>query len=76
VPEDFETFLRLWIVENIHPLAPNTDESDRDREARRIADELVQPATVKGFYGELVEAAKPYGDVIGFVRDKMGPNTG
>lgn len=76
MPEDFETFLRLWVVENIHPPAPNTGQSDRDRLARRIADELVEAATVHGFYGELIEAAKPYGDVVGFVRDKLGPNTG
>jgi hypothetical protein len=40
-----------------------------------MADELVEAATVKGFYGELVEVAKPYGDVVGFVRNKLGPKT-
>jgi uncharacterized membrane protein affecting hemolysin expression len=35
------------------------------------ADELTEDATHAGFYGELVEAVKPYGGVAGFVRSKF-----
>jgi hypothetical protein len=35
------------------------------------ADELTEDATHAGFYGELVEAVKPYGGVAGVVRSKF-----
>jgi hypothetical protein len=38
---------------------------------REQADELTDAAAITGFYGELVEAAKPYGGVAGFVRNKF-----
>ena len=47
MPETFETFLRIWIAENIGSLGSQTD-----------VDELEKAATIKGFYGELAEAAR------------------
>ncbi|MGB6556067.1 MAG: hypothetical protein WBE96_01450 [Pseudolabrys sp.] len=47
MPETFETFLRIWIAENIGSLGSQTD-----------ADELEKAATIKGFYGELAETAR------------------
>jgi len=38
---------------------------------RLRADELTEDATTGGFYGELVEAAKPYSGVEGYVRSKL-----
>jgi hypothetical protein len=71
MPEDFETFLRLWIAENIHSQGGHADPAYLNQIVRRLADELVEAATTEGFYGELAEAAKPYGGVAGFVRDKF-----
>jgi hypothetical protein len=68
--ENFETFLRFWIAENIHPL-DRTDPRDRDQIVHSRARELASAATTAGFYGELVEAAHPYGGVEAFVRDKL-----
>jgi hypothetical protein len=66
--ENFETFLRFWIAENIRPLAPT---ESLDDVARSRAKELEGAATTAGFYGELDEAAHPYGSVEGLVRDKF-----
>ena len=38
---------------------------------RLRADELVEDAKTAGCYGELVEAAKPYGGAEGYVRSKF-----
>ena len=38
---------------------------------RVLGDELIEEATVQGFYGEVVEAAKPYGSVEGYVRHEL-----
>jgi len=38
---------------------------------RLRADELTEDAATAGFYGELVEAAKPYSGVEGYVRSKL-----
>ena len=65
--ENFETFLRFWIAENIRPLGPS---ESLDDVVRSRAKELQRAATTAGFYGELDEAAHPYGSVEGFVRDK------
>ena len=63
--EKFETWLRVWIAENLSA-------ADRaDTWVRLRADELAQDATHAGFYGELVEAAKPYRGVEGYVRSKL-----
>jgi hypothetical protein len=35
------------------------------------ADELEKAATIKGFYGELAEAARPYGGIEGYVQHKF-----
>ena len=67
--ESFETFLRIWTAENIHSLTNHA--GDWDFIVRRTADELTDAATIAGFYPELVEAAHPYGGVVGFVRNKF-----
>jgi hypothetical protein len=69
MPESFETFLRIWMAENIHSL--NDYAGDWNFIVGRNADELTEAATIAGFYGELVEAAHPYGGVEGFVRNKF-----
>jgi hypothetical protein len=69
MPESFETFLRIWTAENIHPLADHG--GDWNSIVRRTADELTDAAAIAGFYGELVEAVKPYGGVAGFVQSKF-----
>jgi hypothetical protein len=71
MPETFETFLRIWIAENISSLGDHTDPSDWKFIVRRKSDELTEAATISGFYGELVEAAQPYGGVVGYVRYKF-----
>jgi hypothetical protein len=35
------------------------------------ADELEKAATIKGFYGELAEAARPYGGIEGYVQHQF-----
>ena len=45
------------------------------------ADELEKAATIKGLYGELAEAARPYGGIEGYVRHQFeqanrGPKVG
>jgi hypothetical protein len=35
------------------------------------ADELEKAATIKGFYGELVEAVRPYGGIEGYVQHQF-----
>jgi hypothetical protein len=35
------------------------------------ADELEKVATIKGFYGELVEAVRPYGGIEGYVQHEF-----
>ena len=49
------------------PADPNYPESM----IRVLGDELIEEATVQGFYGEVVEAAKPYGGVEGYVRHEL-----
>lgn len=68
--ENFETFLRFWTVEHLQSL-DQTDPSDLDHMVHSQAKELASAATTAGFYGELVEAAHPYGGVEGFVRSKL-----
>jgi hypothetical protein len=70
MPENFETFLRIWIAENIYSVS-GRQSGYVDHIVRQTADELVDAATVEGFYGELAEAAKPYGGVAGLVRNKF-----
>jgi hypothetical protein len=55
MPEDFETFLRVWIAENIGSLGSQIDATNLKYILRVKADELEIAATIKGFYGELVE---------------------
>ena len=66
--ENFETFLRFWIAENIRPLGPA---ESLDNAVRSRAKELEAAATTAGFYGELDEAVRPYGSIEGLVRDKF-----
>jgi hypothetical protein len=56
LPETFETFLRIWIAENIGTLGSQTDATNLKYILRVRADELVKAATIKGFYGELAAA--------------------
>ena len=46
--ESFETFLRIWIAENIHSLTDHA--GDWNFIVRRTADELTDAATIAGFY--------------------------
>ena len=57
MPETFETFLRIWIAENIGSLGSQTD-AKFEIYLRVRADELEKAATIKGFYGELAETAR------------------
>ena len=68
--ENFETFLRFWIAENIRTL-DGSDPGALDDLVRSRAKDLEAAATSAGFYGELDEAVHPYGSVEGFVRDKF-----
>ena len=58
MPETFETFLRIWIAENIGSLGSQTDATNLKYILRVRADELEKAATIKGFYGELAETAR------------------
>jgi len=71
MPETFETFLRIWIAENIGSLGIQTDATNLKYILRVRADELEKAATIKGFYGELAEAARPYGGIEGFVQHQF-----
>jgi len=68
--ENFETFLRFWIAENIRTL-DGPEAGALDDLVRSRAKDLEAAATTAGFYGELDEAVHPYGSVEGFVRDKF-----
>ena len=70
MPEiSFETFLRVWIAER--HTAARTDTNYPESMICVLGDELIEEATVQGFYGEVVEAAKPYGSVEGYVRHEL-----
>ena len=45
--------------------------SNRNGKVPCAADELIEDATHAGFYGELVEAVKPYGGAEGYVGSKL-----
>ena len=49
MPETFETFLRIWIAENIGSLGSQTDPTNLEYVLRVRADELEKAATSKGF---------------------------
>ena len=66
--ENFETWLLIWTAANLGSFREGDDLSVW---VRLRADELTQDATHAGFYGELVEAAKPYGGAEGYVRSKF-----
>jgi hypothetical protein len=66
--ENFETWLMIWTAANLVSFREGDDLSTW---VRLRADELVEDATTAGFYGELVEAAKPFGGVDGYVRSKL-----
>jgi hypothetical protein len=68
MPETFETFMRIWIAENVGSLGSQTDATNLKYILRVRADELEKAATIKGFYGELAEAARPYGGIEGYVQ--------
>jgi hypothetical protein len=68
--ENFETFLRFWIAENIRPL-DDPNPGTLDDIVRSRAKDLQAAATTAGFFGELDEAVHPYGSVEGFVRGKF-----
>ena len=71
MPETFETFFRIWIAENIGSLGSQTDATNLKYILRVRADELEKAATIKGFYGELTEAVRPYGGIEGYVRHQF-----
>ena len=71
MPENFETFLRIWVAENISSLGSQTDATNLKYILRVRADELEKAATIKGFYGELAEAARPYGGIEGYVQHRF-----
>ena len=71
VPETFETFLRIWIAENIGSLGSQTDPTNLEFILRVRADELEKAATSKGFYDELAEAVRPYGGIEGYVQHQF-----
>ena len=71
MPVSFETFLRFWIAENIQAGADRIDPKALDSMVRLLSDQLTEDATVNGFYREVVEAAKPYGGVQGYVRHEL-----
>jgi hypothetical protein len=71
MPETFETFLRSWIAENVDSLGSQTDATNLKYILRVRADELEKAATIKGFYGELAEAARPYGGIEGYVQHQF-----
>jgi hypothetical protein len=71
MPETFETFLRIWIAENIDPLGSQIDATNLKYILRVKADELEKAATSKGFYGELAEAVRPYGGIEGYVQHQF-----
>ena len=71
MPETFETFLRIWIAENIGSLGSQTDATNLKYILRVRADELENAATIKGFYDELAEAARPYGGIEGYVQHQF-----
>ena len=54
--ENFETWLTIWTAANLGSFREGDDLSVW---VRLRVDELTQDATHAGFYGELVEAAKP-----------------
>jgi len=66
--ENFETWLLIWTAANLGSFREGDDLSVW---VRLRADELTQDATHAGFYGELVEAAKPYGGVEGYIQNKL-----
>ena len=66
--ENFESWLLIWTAANLGPLREGDDVSTW---VRLRADELTEDATTAGFYGELVEAVKPYGGAEGYVRSKL-----
>jgi hypothetical protein len=71
MPETFETFLRIWIAENIGSLGGQIDPTNLTYILRVRADELEKAATTRGFYGELAEAARPYGGIEGYVQHQF-----
>ena len=60
--ENFGTWLLIWTAANLGSFREGDDLSVW---VRLRADELTEDATTAGFYGELVEAAKPYRGVEG-----------
>jgi len=66
--ENFETWLLIWTAAN---LGSFREGDDLRTWVRLRGDELTEDATMAGFYGELVEAAKPYGGIDGYVRSKL-----
>jgi hypothetical protein len=71
MPETFETFLRIWIAENIGSLGAQIDATNLKYILRVKADELEKAATTKGLYGELAEAVRPYGGIEGYVQHQF-----
>jgi hypothetical protein len=69
MPETFEAFLRIWIAENIGTLGIQINATNLKYILRVKADELEKAATIKGFYGELVEAV--HCQTIGSLRPRV-----
>jgi hypothetical protein len=68
MPETFETFLRIWIAENIGSLGAQIDATNLKYILRVKADELEKAATTQGLYGELAEAVRP---IEGYVQHQF-----
>ena len=57
MPENFETFLRVWIAENIGSLGTQTDASNLEYISRVRADELEKAARIEGYVQHQLEQA-------------------
>jgi hypothetical protein len=70
-PKASKRFLRIWVAENVGSLGSQTDATNLKYILRVRADELEKAATIKWFYGELSEAARPYGGIEGYVQHQF-----
>jgi hypothetical protein len=67
--QTFEEFLRNWIDQEIVALGPRIDPSDVEFIVKRRASELTEIARDRAWRAPLIEKARPYGDVVDYVRE-------
>ena len=67
--QTFDEFLSAWIKEWIVALGPRVDPDDREFMAKRRASELTAIARERAWRSALKEKARPYGDVLDYVRE-------